>query len=105
VGAAADPGISVKISRPTPQQVVGGRNRVSKILWPRLRILTPMADPGLAPPLVRFDIAAKVPDSATKDQFQSMLRNLLATRFQMAIHWESKELPIYALLTAKNGVR
>ena len=34
--------IGVKISRPTPQQVVDGRNRVSKILWPRLPILTPM---------------------------------------------------------------
>jgi uncharacterized protein (TIGR03435 family) len=52
---------------------------------------------------LRFDIAAKVPDGATKEQFQSMLRNLLATRFQMAVHWESKELSIFALLTAKNG--
>jgi uncharacterized protein (TIGR03435 family) len=52
---------------------------------------------------LRFDITAKVPDGATQEQFQSMLRNLLETRFKMTIHRESKELPIYALLTAKNG--
>jgi len=52
---------------------------------------------------LRFDITAKVPDGATQEQFQSMLRNLLATRFKMTIHRESRELPIYALLTAKNG--
>ncbi len=32
-----------------------------------------------------------------------MLRNLLVTRFKMAFHRESRVLPIYALLTAKNG--
>jgi uncharacterized protein (TIGR03435 family) len=52
---------------------------------------------------LRFDLTAKVPDGATKEQFQSMLRNLLETRFKMAIHRESKELPIYALLVSKNG--
>jgi uncharacterized protein (TIGR03435 family) len=52
---------------------------------------------------LRFDITAKVPDRATKEEFQSMLRNLLATRFKMTTHRESKELPIYALLVAKNG--
>jgi uncharacterized protein (TIGR03435 family) len=52
---------------------------------------------------LRFDITAKIPDGATQEQFQSMLRNLLATRFRMTTHRESKELPIYALLSAKNG--
>jgi uncharacterized protein (TIGR03435 family) len=52
---------------------------------------------------LRFDITAKVPAGATTQQFHSMLRNLLATRFKMTVHRESKELPIYALLTAKNG--
>ena len=52
---------------------------------------------------LRFDIVATVPDGATKEQFQSMLRNLLATRFKVTVHRESKELPIYALLMSKNG--
>jgi uncharacterized protein (TIGR03435 family) len=51
----------------------------------------------------RFDISAKVPAGATREQFLTMLRNLLATRFRMKIHRESRELPIYALVTAKNG--
>ena len=53
--------------------------------------------------VLRFDIAAKLPDGTTKEQFQSMLRNLLALRFGMIVHRESKELPIFALLVAKNG--
>ena len=52
---------------------------------------------------LRFDITATVPDGASKEQFQSMLRNLLETRFKMTSHRESKEMPIYALLVAKNG--
>jgi uncharacterized protein (TIGR03435 family) len=51
----------------------------------------------------RFDITAKLPDGTTMEQFRAMLRNLLETRFKMKIHRESRELPIYALLTAKNG--
>jgi uncharacterized protein (TIGR03435 family) len=54
---------------------------------------------------LRFDITATVPDGSTKEQFQSMLRNLLATRFQMTVHRESKEMAIYALLVAKNGAK
>jgi uncharacterized protein (TIGR03435 family) len=52
---------------------------------------------------LRFDITARIPDGATEEQFQAMLRDLLATRFKMTIHRESKELPIYALVVAKNG--
>jgi uncharacterized protein (TIGR03435 family) len=52
---------------------------------------------------LRFDITAKIPDGATKEQFQSMLRSLLEARFRMTLHRESKELPIYDLLVAKKG--
>ena len=51
----------------------------------------------------RFNVAAKLPDGATKEQFQKMLQNLLIERFRMAVHKEKKELPAYALLVAKNG--
>jgi uncharacterized protein (TIGR03435 family) len=53
----------------------------------------------------RFDITARIPEGATEEQFQAMLRDLLVTRFKMTIHRESKELPIYALLIAKNGAK
>jgi uncharacterized protein (TIGR03435 family) len=54
---------------------------------------------------LHFDIAAKVPDGATKEQCQEMLRSLLESRFRMTLHRETKELPIYELLAAKKGIK
>jgi len=51
----------------------------------------------------RFEIVAKVPDGATKEQVRIMLQNLLADRFKLAIHRETKELPIYALTVGPRG--
>jgi uncharacterized protein (TIGR03435 family) len=51
----------------------------------------------------RYDIAAKIPQGATKEQFRKMLQNLLAERFKLTLHRETKELPIYALVVGKNG--
>ena len=51
----------------------------------------------------RFDLTAKVPDGATKEQFNQMLQNLLAERFQVKLHRETKELPIFGLMVGKGG--
>jgi uncharacterized protein (TIGR03435 family) len=51
----------------------------------------------------RFDIAAKVPTGATKEQSRLMLQNLLADRFKLVLHHSTKESSIYALLVAKGG--
>src|ERR1039458_7079844 len=51
----------------------------------------------------RFDIVAKIPKGATKEQFQLMLQNLLAERFKLTLHHETKELPMYALVVGKGG--
>ena len=51
----------------------------------------------------RFDIVAKIPNGATKEQFQLMLQNLLAERFKLTLHHETKELPMYALVVGKGG--
>jgi uncharacterized protein (TIGR03435 family) len=51
----------------------------------------------------RYDIAAKYPAGTSLDQVRVMLQNLLADRFNLKLHRESKEVPIYALITAKNG--
>jgi uncharacterized protein (TIGR03435 family) len=51
----------------------------------------------------RFDIVAKILQGATKEQFQQMLQNLLAERFKLALHHETKELPMYALVVGKGG--
>jgi len=51
----------------------------------------------------RFDIIANVPPGTSKEQFNVMLQNLLAERFALKLHHETKELPVYALVIAKNG--
>jgi anti-sigma B factor antagonist len=53
----------------------------------------------------RYDITAKVPEGATPQPYHAMLRNLLAERFQMETHWESKEMAAYELVIAKGGPR
>jgi uncharacterized protein (TIGR03435 family) len=51
----------------------------------------------------RFDIIAKVPAGATTEQFKLMLQNLVAERFSLQLHHESRILPVYALTVGKNG--
>lgn len=58
----------------------------------------------------RYDIQAKVSDSdvaelrkLSPDQHGLMLQTLLADRFNLKAHTETKELPVYALVVAKNG--
>jgi uncharacterized protein (TIGR03435 family) len=51
----------------------------------------------------RFDVLAKMPDGATKDQVPEMLQALLAERFNLAIHHDTKERPVYALIVGKGG--
>ncbi len=51
----------------------------------------------------RFDIEARIPAGATKADFRMMLQNLLAERFKMVHHKESKEQSVYALVVMKGG--
>jgi len=53
----------------------------------------------------RFDIHAKLPEGATREQVPEMLRNLLAQRFEMKTHRGSKEFSVYGLVAGKGGVR
>jgi uncharacterized protein (TIGR03435 family) len=64
----------------------------------------------------RFDIVAKADDAETaKMQKMSdadwvnarslMLQSLLADRFQLKLHRETRVLPIYALVVAKSGIK
>ena len=51
----------------------------------------------------RFDILAKMPDGASKDDVPEMLQALLAERFGLKIHKDMREDSIYALVVAKGG--
>jgi uncharacterized protein (TIGR03435 family) len=50
-----------------------------------------------------YEIIATLPKDTTKEQAHVMLRNLVAERFQLKIHHETKEVSMYSLLVAKNG--
>ncbi len=51
----------------------------------------------------RWDILAKMPEGATKDDLPQMLQGLLAERFKLTIRKESREQSVYALVVAKGG--
>jgi uncharacterized protein (TIGR03435 family) len=51
----------------------------------------------------RYDIAAKVPAGATKEQVDVMWQNLLLERFGVRLHHESKEFKVEELVVAKGG--
>jgi uncharacterized protein (TIGR03435 family) len=52
-----------------------------------------------------FDISATMPPSASEGQVPEMLRALLADRFKLVVHRESKETSIYALVVGKDGLK
>jgi len=49
----------------------------------------------------RFDISAKLPDGSSAAQAREMMQSLLADRFELKVHHESRELPVFALVAAK----
>jgi uncharacterized protein (TIGR03435 family) len=55
----------------------------------------------------RFDIEAKAPGDVppAAEQARLMMQNLLAERFQLRLHRETRDLPVYALVVGKNGAK
>jgi len=53
----------------------------------------------------RFDIVAKAAGPAPEAELRTMLQALLAERFKLVLHKETKELPAYVLLVAKGGIK
>jgi uncharacterized protein (TIGR03435 family) len=54
---------------------------------------------------IYYDIFAKAEGDGvrTRDEFRQMLQTLLAERFNLRVHHEMKEMPVYALVVGKNG--
>jgi uncharacterized protein (TIGR03435 family) len=50
-----------------------------------------------------FDIQARVEGNPTKDQMRLMMQSLLSDRFKLALHFERRRLPVYALVLTKPG--
>ena len=53
----------------------------------------------------RYDVEAKTPPGSSKPQIMLMLQALLQDRFKLAVHRETRELPIYALTVGKGGLK
>lgn len=52
----------------------------------------------------RFDVEARTEDAnATADQIRLMMQSLLAERFSLVAHFDTNQLPVYALKLAKPG--
>ncbi len=54
-----------------------------------------------------FDVDARSPGETppTADQLRAMLQNLLSDRFQLKVHEERREMPVYALVIAEGGLK
>jgi len=50
-----------------------------------------------------YDVAAKLPPGAPKDRVPEMMQALLAERFKLAVHRETKDARIYYLVAGKGG--
>ncbi len=50
-----------------------------------------------------FEIDAQAPGNPTKDQMRLMMQALLAERFKLAVHFETREGPVLALTLVKPG--
>jgi uncharacterized protein (TIGR03435 family) len=53
----------------------------------------------------RFDIDATTPGEVAQERAMSMLRRLLAQRFNLKVHYEKRDLPVYALVIARDDRR
>jgi bla regulator protein blaR1 len=63
-------------------------------------------DLAAAPAWIRtdqYDIEAKAQGNPTKDQMRLMMQSLMADRFKLTVHHETRQLSVYALVLSKEG--
>jgi uncharacterized protein (TIGR03435 family) len=51
-----------------------------------------------------YNIEARAPGAATKDQMRLMMRSLLAERFKLAVRKETRQAPVFAVTLEKPGM-
>jgi uncharacterized protein (TIGR03435 family) len=51
----------------------------------------------------RYDVNAIIRPGATKEEVNAMLRKLLAERFHISLHHETRDMPVYELTVGKSG--
>jgi bla regulator protein BlaR1 len=109
---------SIKPGKPGPSQLMMGPDGVSIVGVPLHMIIREayqvqdsqvLGEPGWIQS-ARYDLQAKVNSSDVAElkklsfaQRWAMVQPILAERFQLKVHWATKELPVYALVVAKSG--
>ncbi|HVW07335.1 MAG TPA: TIGR03435 family protein [Bryobacteraceae bacterium] len=97
-------------SRGDRESYKGGRLEMTNVtLRMLIRFAYRVPDPQIAEgpkwiDTTRFDIAARADHPADGPELMDMLQPLLAERFQLKFHHETKTLPGYAITVAKNGM-
>lgn len=51
----------------------------------------------------RYDIQARAQGNPGKDDMRAMMQSLLAERFKLKTHYQDREVPVFAMVLAKNG--
>jgi uncharacterized protein (TIGR03435 family) len=51
----------------------------------------------------RFDVIAKTPPATTQDSIKPMLQAMLADRFKLVVHPDTRQMPVFALTVGKGG--
>jgi uncharacterized protein (TIGR03435 family) len=109
------------VPQPTPAAIQAGANSIGmKIDDARVQIggYTPLGLLSLAfrvsrqqvvaPEFARseyFDVQAKLPENATRDQVPEMLQAMLAERFKLSYHHETRDYVVNVLTVGKNGMK
>ena len=107
---------TVKVSGPDSPPVAirplpGGRLEVSNMPLPALIQWAFELDDGRLAGVprgldsIRVDVVAQAPDSGPRQGMPAMMRTLLAERFKLAIHRETRELITYTLVTDTGGAK
>jgi uncharacterized protein (TIGR03435 family) len=125
--AAASPEFEVASIRPIPQLPSGANVRPGFLVVPRadnpqrfrarFNVSAPMGilewaygvrefQVAGAPEWLKeelFDIDARAEHPSSEDQIKQMVQALLADRFKLKLHRETKAIPVYALVVGKDG--
>jgi uncharacterized protein (TIGR03435 family) len=53
----------------------------------------------------RYDVLAKSQPGVSDSDMRPMLQNFLKDRFRLSVHWDKKEMPVYEMVVAKDGLK
>jgi uncharacterized protein (TIGR03435 family) len=108
---------TIRPSAPSPEATVtaGARIDGAQVRWASYTLKRYMAtayrvklDQIAGPDWIssdRFDISATIPAGVSTTQMPEMMQRLIEDRFQVKMHREKKDFPVYALEVAKGGLK